>query len=214
MATISSLLFSGRVAELESALKTNSELANQEVELPDNPATAHPLHRICDAVFGETISEERGLELAKIFIKYGAQVNIQKPPGKDSPLTAACSLHCDKIALLYVDNGADINHQGCHGGTALHWAAWCGRDIIVNKLVQMVTDINQLCIDFKSTPLFWAIHGHRFGGDDNRYNQFECARLLLTNGADPNIPNFEGYTPAQLVEPGNLEMIRLFQQGS
>ncbi len=210
---IRDLVFSANLQGLNSILSAHPELANAELSLPDNPATAHPLHRICDGVFSEHYSEETGLEMAKIFLNYGAHVNVDSMDGKDSPLTAACSLGCDQLALFYIQQGARIGHRGCHGGTALHWASWCGRDGVVENLVKLNPDINQKCIDFKSTPLFWATHGYKFGGIDNRYHQINCARILLDHGADPSIPNFEGYLPQQLIEEENKEFFELFRKG-
>lgn len=207
--TIRDLLFSANLIELDKALRDNPSMTNEEISLPDNPATAHPLHRICDGVFNRNYSEEEGIELAKLFITYGADLNIVRKSGNDSPLTAACSLYCDQLALFYIDQGSRIDHQGCHGGTALHWASWCGRDAIVKKLLTLKPDIDRLCIDFKSTPLFWALHGYKYGGKHNRHNQVKCAQLLLEKGADPSIPNFEGYLPKQLIESNDSELIAL-----
>jgi uncharacterized protein len=207
---IQDLIFSGNVKGLEDVLDVDPALASKEIALPDNPATAHPLHRICDAIFSGYYSEEIGIALAKVLLHHGADLNVKRLPGEDSPLTAACSLRCDQLALLYLEHGANIDHQGCHGGTALHWAAWCGRDLLVKKLVELSPDINQKCIDFKSTPLFWAIHGYRFGGKDNLHHQVACARILLEHGADPAIPNFEGYLPVQVVEEKDVELLKLF----
>jgi uncharacterized protein len=204
-------LFSQSIKALDETLTNNPSLATSEIDLPDNPATAHPLHRICDVVFSGLYPEETGLEMAKIFLKHGAEVNPVVPDGKDSPLTAACSLGCDAIALLYIDHGARVDHRGCHGGTALHWSAWCGRDVLVERLVRMHSDINQLCTDFKSTPLFWAIHGHRFSRE-NKFHQVECARILLAHGADPSIPNFEGYRPVQILGEEDRELKILLTQ--
>ena len=203
-------VFSADLHALDIALTANPELVSEEISLPDNPAKAHPLHRICDGVFSGSYSEETAVSLAKIFLNHGADVNVDPTIVKDSPLTAACSLRCDRLALLYIQHGARIDHRGCHGGTALHWAAWCGRDTIVEHLVTLNPDINQLCIDFKSTPLFWAIHGYKFGGKNNFHHQINCARLLLHHGADPSIPNFEGYLPKQLLDDNDKELIALF----
>jgi hypothetical protein len=210
---IRDLVFSANLQALGNGLHAHPELANEELSLPDNPTTAHPLHRICDGVACGYYSEETGLELANLFLKHGANVNVDRKEGEDSPLTAACSLRCDQLALFYLQQGARINHRGCHGGTALHWASWCGRDAVVEKLVTMNPDINQLCIDFKSTPLFWAIHGYRFGGKENRHHQVNCASILIEQGADPSIPNFEGYRPVQLIEDDNQELLGLFHKG-
>jgi uncharacterized protein len=208
---ISELVFSGNGQALNDALSANPALANEELSLPDNSSRAHPLHRICDAVSSHYYSEETGLEVAKLFLKYGADLNSVHINGKDSPLTAACSMSCDQLALFFVQQGALIDHQGCHGGTALHWASWCGRDEVVEKLVTLQPDLNQLCIEYKSTPLFWAAHGYRFGGKENRHHQVNCARILLAHGADPSIPNFEGYRPVQLIGEENKEFLAVFQ---
>lgn len=209
---IRDLVFSANVDALHDTLKSDPSSAGVWISLPDNPATAHPLHRICDGISGGYYSEATGIEMARIFLNYGAELNTDAPPGKDSPLTAACSLRCDQLALFYIQQRARIDHQGCHGGTALHWAAWCGRDVIVEKLVTMNPDINLRCIDFKSTPLFWAIHGYQFGGKENRHQQLNCARILLAHGADPSIPNFEGYLPVQLAREEDKEILSLFNQ--
>ncbi|MBA4056863.1 MAG: hypothetical protein C0490_19270 [Marivirga sp.] len=206
------LVFSANLDALNTLLSADPKLANAPFSLPDNPATGHPLHRICDGVSRGAYSELTGLELAKIFLNHGADVNVQRIDGEDSPLTAACSLQCDQLALLYIQQGAHVEHRGCHGGTALHWASWCGRDILVNELVRLSPDINQRCIDFKSTPLFWAIHGYKFGGNNNHHRQVNCARILLDHGADPSIPNFEGYLPKQLIEEADKELFELFDR--
>lgn len=207
---MSNIVFSADVQALSKTLSAFPELANEEFSLPDNPATAHPLHRICDGVFSGYYSEERGMELAKVFLNHGANVNVEVIDGKDSPLTAACSLRCDQLALFYIQEGASIDHRGCHGGTALHWASWCGRDILVENLVKRSPDINQRCTEFNSTPLFWAIHGYKFGGMDNRYHQINCARILLGQGANPSIPNIDGRVPQQLIEDHDKELLELF----
>jgi ankyrin repeat protein len=207
---IRDLVFSGDLQTLSTLLRNHPELANKEFSLPDNPAMAHPLHRICDGVSRGYYSEETGLEIVKLFLRYGAELNVHRIDGHDSPLTAACSLRCDHLALFYIQQGARIEHRGCHGGTALHWASWCGRDIVVEKLITLHADLNQLCIDFKSTPLFWAAHGYS-AGLENRHHQVNCAKILLAHGADPSISNFEGYLPTQLIEKHDQEFLDLFR---
>lgn len=190
---------------LRSMLSKSPELANEGIPYDEsNPAKAHPLHRICDGVSDKRYSDDEAVELAKILLEFGADINggelVEK---KDTPLIAASSLYADKVGLLYIDRGAHIFHAGCHGGTAIHWAAWCGRDVLVKRLIAVGAEINKLCVDFKSTPLFWAIHGYKFGGDQNRHHQIECARMILEAGGDRSIPNFEGYRPYQLLNDGD-----------
>ena len=207
-AEIKSLIDDKNYDKLRAILQENRHLVNEGIPCDDtNPTLAHPLHRICDGVFAKKYTDDEALDMAKIFLEFGANVNggelIEK---KDSPLIAASSLNADKVGILYIDHGANIHHAGCHGGTALHWAAWCGRDVLVKKLIEKRAEINRLCIDFRSTPLFWAIHGYRFGEGQNRHHQIECAKMLLDAGADRSIPNFEGYKPIQLLDDKDQEL--------
>ena len=199
---------------LHTLLSENPALANEPLPLEDNPATAHPLHRLCDGVFNGQYTDAQAAEMARIFLRFGANVNGNMPEEqKDSPLTAAASLQADNVALLYIDHGADILHGGCHGGTALHWAAWCGRDRLVARLLGENAPVNRKCIAFKGTPLLWAVHGYKFGGSTNRHNQVACARMLLRAGADKDIPNGEGIHPLKFLGDEDIEMKKILLNG-
>lgn len=193
---------------IKKALSQNPDLANEGIPYDEiNTTKAHPLHRICDGVFSEIYSDEEAVELAKLFLEYGADINGGKIKDKqDTPLIAASSLHADQVAIFYIEKGANISHSGCHGGTALHWAAWCGRDKVVGRLIHEGAEINKLCADFKATPLFWAIHGLKRGGNDKLSNYVACVRLLIAAGADKNIPNGGGETVFDLLHDDDLEL--------
>jgi len=193
---------------IKQLLSNNPNLANEGILFDEvNITKAHPLHRICDGVFSGKYTDEEAVKMAKIFLESGANINGNKFSEKqDTPLIAASSLHADQVAILYIENGADINHAGCHGGTALHWAAWCGRDKVVRRLVEEGAEINKICIDFKATPLFWAVHGLRNGGTNNMRDCVECVKILIQSGADKNIPNAEGKTVFHLLTDEDLEL--------
>ena len=200
-------------AAIRQALVEDPNLANEGIPFDErNPTKAHPLHRICDAVFAKTITDDEAVEIAKIFLEFGADVNggtlVEK---QDSPLDAAASLHADKVGILYIERGADVSHAGCHGGTALHWAAWCGRPVLLKKLIESGAEINRICIDHQATPLFWAIHGFKFGKDENLENYLECVRLLLEAGADKTIPNRDGNRVFDLLGEGDAELRSLLE---
>ena len=193
---------------IEQVLSNNPSLANEGIPYDSvNTTKAHPLHRICEGVFSGTYTDAEGVQMGRIFLAHGANINgnglVEK---QDTPLVAAASLHADQVAILYIENGADLNHAGCHGGTALHWAAWCGRDKVVEKLVQQGAEINKICIDFKATPLFWAVHGLKNGGASSSSNYLECVRTLVQAGADKTIPNCDGNTAFELLDDGDLEL--------
>src|SRR5215204_7312100 len=166
VAELKSLINNNDQIGLRSILSQHPHLANEGIPYDEtNEAEAHPLHRICDGVFEKRYTDDEAVAMAKIFLEFDADVNggelIEK---KDTPLIAAASLGADKVGLFYIELGANIHHAGCHGGTAIHWSAWCGRNVLVKRLLEGGADINKLCIDFRSTPLFWAIHGYKFGG--------------------------------------------------
>ncbi len=192
---------------IREALAQNPNLANEGIACDENnPTKAHPLHRICDAVFAKKISDDEAVEIAKIFLEFGANVDGGELITKqDSPLVAAASLHADKVGILYLENGANINHGGCFGGTALHWASWCGRPKLVEKLINAGSELDKICIDYKATPLFWAIHGFKFGGG-NVKNYVECVKLLVKAGADKMIPNRGGETVFDILGDEDSEL--------
>jgi ankyrin repeat protein len=198
---------------VRKALAENPALANEGIPFDKNNTTkAHPLHRICDRVFSKKYTDDEGVEMAKIFIEAGADINgFVTEEKKDTPLIAASSLNADKVAILYIDRGAKINHAGTHGGTALHWAAWTGRDLIVKRLLQENPEINKRCIDFKGTALQWCAHGYIFKDGINRYHQLECAKMLIAAGADKTIPNIEGRTPIEFLTESDTEFLDLLK---
>jgi hypothetical protein len=198
---------------IKQVLSNNPGLANEGIPYEEvNTTKAHPLHRICDGVFSGKFTDEEAVKMAAIFLEYGANINGGNLKEKqDTPLLAASSLHADKVAILYIDNGADINHAGCHGGTALHWAAWCGRATVVRRLVQEGAAINKLCIDFKATPLFWTVHGLKNGGTNSLRDSLECVKILVQSGADKNIPNCDGNTIFDLLNVKDIELKELLK---
>ncbi|MFX1706377.1 ankyrin repeat domain-containing protein [Chitinophaga sp. CC14] len=198
---------------IKRALTENPSLANEGIPFDEkNTTKAHPLHRICDGVFAHTYTDKEAVEMARIFLAHGANVNgYELTDGQDTPLTAAASLHAEETGILYIENGAAIDHAGCHGGTALHWAAWVGRDKLVEKLIREKADIHKRCVDFKGTPLLWAVHGLKHGGVGNRHHQVECVRLLLEAGADKTVPNIDGTTPLEFLDETDTELIDLLK---
>jgi uncharacterized protein len=204
------LMMSNDLTGIRAALEKNPGLANEGVSCFDaNPAKAHPLHRICDGVHNGIYSDEDAIEMAKIFLEYSADINgVKMVEKRDTPLIAAASLNAEKTGIFYISRGADIFHPGTHGGTALHWAAWVGRDKLVKELIEKGAEINRNCIDFKGTPLLWAVHGYK---NACRENQVECARLLIAAGADKTVKNFEGYTLIEFLDPQDIEMIDVIQ---
>lgn len=187
---------------LNQNLVLEPSLANKIIKWgPLNKNSTHPLHYLCDRVFAGSMDSRLAGEMAKALVKSGANVDgYGLEEMKDTPLVAAASLHADDVALVLIEAGADIHHRGCFGGTALHWAAWCGRDRVVRRLLDEEIDLDLRCITHKSTAFFWAAHGIAEGGEKNQHQQLECARMLKEAGADTNIPNINNLSAKELLK--------------
>lgn len=170
---------------LRRILKDTPSLANEGITIPHEffcKTKAHPLHRICDAVFAQKMTDNEAISLAKIFLEYGADINGYND---GSPLLAAASLHAEQLGIFYIDNGANINITDENdNASALHWAAFCGRDKLVDKLIKSNAVFDEPDKTHQSTPLGWAIHCLSSNDDGNQHNQLNCIKLLLQAGAD------------------------------
>ncbi len=200
-------------AGLDGLLSRQPLLANEPLPLDEhNGALAHPLHRLCDGVALGKYTDAEAARMAEIFLRHGARVNGKVLRTRhDTPLIAAASLRADAVALLLIEKGADIHHMGTHGGTALHWACWCGRDRVVERILREKVDVNQQCIDFRATPLGWAVHGYNFNGKRTPDAYVTCVRLLLDGGADKEIPNGDGSTPYALLSESDRELVAMLR---
>jgi ankyrin repeat protein len=208
MENIRELLAKVDLEGIKHCLARHPELVNAGIALGSQDSRmAHPLHRICDGVQHGMYTDHQAREMAAIFVSFGSDVNgVVLVDNRDSPLTAAASLTAELTGIYYVDQGASVAHPGCHGGTALHWASWCGRDVLVKKLIDAGAPLEKRCKDYFSTPLFWAIHGYKFGGEQSRHHQVECARLLLEAGAVKGTQNAEGRPILELLDETDVEL--------
>ena len=155
------MIAAGDVGPMSAVLYQRKELANELIAFgPKGEHRVPPLHFVCDCVFEGVLKEWMALDVVKLLVEQGADLNgNDKATTKDTPLIAACSLYCESIALYLIDQGAETARRGTHGGTCLHWAAWTGSDKIVKRLIEKKMPLNDQGDDFKSTPLLWAING-------------------------------------------------------
>ena len=74
-----------------------------------------PLHRVV------SIQAQGNVEIAKLLISYGADVNFQNDD-ENAPLHWACGNNKLTIIKILVEAGADVNLRGSQGTTPLIWA--------------------------------------------------------------------------------------------
>ncbi|MFC0774744.1 ankyrin repeat domain-containing protein [Terrimonas alba] len=174
---------------ISQLLTSDPNLANEGITIPyDNESVikAHPLHRICDAVFAKKITDQEAIQIATIFLDGGADINgATIKENEDTPLLAAASLHAEQLGIFYIDKGADIHYKGRRdGATALHWAAYCGRDKLVERLIGEKAMIDLRDTSYNCTPIAWAIQPLLIDDKVNSFHQVACLKLLLKAGAD------------------------------
>ncbi len=173
---------------MNQLLSEDQKLANKGITIPFElfcNTYAHPLHRICDAVFAKKISDQDAIQLASVLITHGSRVDGNRETSQeDPPILAAASLHAELLGIYLIEKGADPNVIGSDGASALHWAAFCGKDKLVSKLISSGADIDLKDSEHKSTPIQWAIHCIISGDLGNKGNQIDCIRLLVAAGSD------------------------------
>jgi ankyrin repeat protein len=200
---------------LSQLLTVNPNLANKGITIPYDfkcRLKVHPLHRLCDAVFAGKITDNEAIGLAKIFLENGAYIDGDKIKDEGTPLLAAASLHAEEVGIFYIENGADINYTYKNdGASALHWAAFCGRDKLADRLIKAKAFTDVPDITYKSTPIGWAIHALMTKDKLNAHNQVSCIKLLLKAGADTGKLNKDKNDYLYTLSQDDLELQNLLK---
>ncbi len=148
--------------------------ATKLLEKGDNPNQLDehgqtPLFRI---VYNKT---PRQMELLKLFIDSGANVNFERPDGT-TPIFHAKG----EIAELLLDNGAKIEKKSKNGSTPLHYSL----DVDTIKIFLKAG----LSINAKDDSLSTPLHTYVYFGS-------QLVEFAITNGADVNVKDKYGRTP-------------------
>ncbi len=199
----------GLVDELESLLIKNPGLANKKINWGDHKEIeTEPLHYVSDCVFNGLLSNHKEAEIASILIANGALINGGE--GAETPLIGAASLSVERVANCLIKAGANINLTSVHGANALHWASYVGLPSTIKLLLSAGVDIEQKCIDFQATPLFWAVQGLHKSQPINKSRIIKAAEMLVHFGADTAAKNFEGVTVLERArESKNKDLIQV-----
>jgi len=147
------------------------------------------------------------LEIAKLLVSAGAELNVQEKSYGYTPLILACQYKYHDLAKYLISKGADINIQGKEGATALMAAASNSREI-VELLLSKGADVNARMTDGTGvfaqciTGIYWDSV------------PIELAETLLAKGADVDeaatTGSSEGFTPLMLAATNNLEDLARF----
>ena len=175
---------SGNAAEVERTLAVVPNLNSREF-VPTKPRLDDPSGK--KEMLGNTplmIAAQGGrLELVKLLLAHGADVNASGEAGSTPLIEAICHSHSD-IAMLLLEKGAKPNQRNLHGGTAIVFAANEGNVPLTSTLLDHGADING---GTSWTPLM-----------DAAYNgQEDIVVLLLKKGANVNLRRGNMMTPLE-----------------
>ena len=93
------------------------------------------------------------------------------------------------LVAALLQAGVPVDATNDHGQTALHWAAWQGRDEVVGELLTAGAPLEAREREFGGTPLGWAAHGASMAPPGRHV---EVVRRLLAAGADVQARNAHG----------------------
>jgi ankyrin repeat protein len=187
----------GDVDGVRRALEAEPELANRTIRWHLNQDNqSDPLHYVSDCVGQGWLTNGTEGEIAALLLEHGAA--LEGSEGRESPLIAAASLGAERVAVLLIDAGAELERRSIFGSRALHWAAWIGLPATVERLAGSGADIEARCTEFGATPLFWAVHGYGPKGHREKGGQVEAARTLIAAGAEIETLNKQGLSAIDL----------------
>ncbi len=147
-------------------------------------------------------SESEKIEIVKLLIKNGADVNWYWYKGGETTLSAALLSGKNEIAKILLESGADPNIQMSNDQTPLMFAIANNDTAMINLLMDKKADVNLKSAD-DSTALMIAAGRGRVG----------IADALIKKGADVNLKNKKGDTALSLAKMnGHTEVIKLLKQ--
>jgi ankyrin repeat protein len=134
------------------------------------------------------------LEIVRVFLKHGADVNVNANDGR-TPLIVAIKSGSLDIVRLLLDNKADITAKDEHGWAALHHAVFEGEGEIIELLLENGADVGIVGASGR-TPLHCAaVRGRE-----------DIVRLLLEKGANIGVRSNDDKTPQDLAEKNRRDI--------
>ncbi|CAD8203286.1 unnamed protein product [Paramecium octaurelia] len=136
------------------------------------------------------------LEMIHEFEKCGANLDIRNAQGMNG-LHLAAQGDQPKSVVYFKKIGFDFAQKDSKGGTALHWASYYGCELSVNYLLSFSDQF----LDVKDLEGLTALHLATMSGNSR------IVKKLLLHGANRQIKNNEGQTPADIAKSNSFQSI-------
>jgi ankyrin repeat protein len=175
----------GNVKKVEAYLQENPELLN----VGDLQEGRTPLHW---AALGGSV------EVASLLISRGAQIQARDKDGQ-TPLHVVTT---EEIARMLIKRGGDSTSKDNYGRMPLHYAAYYGRDRMIDFFLASGALLNA-ADEEGNTPLLWALINGQKGS----------AVLLIEKGAAVNAAAKDGTTPLRIArKKGYRDVVEMLQK--
>jgi ankyrin repeat protein len=122
-------------------------------------------------------AEQGNVDMAKILVFAGAEVDAETRLGAHTPLHVAAESGSGEVVKVLVDAGANVKATTNTGVTPLHFAAMSGSTVAVLALAEKGADVNAREASWGQTPLMFAADRGRV----------EALKALLGKGADVKV---------------------------
>ncbi|UNE35905.1 ankyrin repeat domain-containing protein [Vermiphilus pyriformis] len=139
--------------------------------------------------------KENKIDVAKLLIKWGADINRRDSQGNTPLIEANCHSDLPMVQLL-INLGADVNISDNDGWTPLHCAVAKGNENAVSLLYDAGADINYQTKD-GCTPLLQCLLDYYDKGDPKNTT---IIHYLISKGANANIKCKKGYSPLDIAK--------------
>ncbi|EAX97995.1 hypothetical protein TVAG_114470 [Trichomonas vaginalis G3] len=133
-------------------------------------------------IFNE--SERKSIELTKLLISNGADVNARDIENRKTALHYAAERNCKNLVEFLISCGAEVNAKDKNGLSAIHYAASKKNKDLIDILISHGADVNSRDNN-QITPLHISSY----------FNQGEITETLISHGADVNIRDIDKETP-------------------
>jgi ankyrin repeat protein len=142
-------------------------------------------------------------EGARLLLAHGAKVNAKIGTVGMTALEFAAEYGHARMALLFLQHGADVNGADAAGFTALHIAVVRGHEDLVRMLLKRGADVNHKAAG-DTTPLH----------DAAATDALTIARALVAGGADVHAKDFNGDTPCETAIRAHAEDVAAYLCGT
>ena len=153
--------------------------------------------------YAATLDEPEGTEIANFLLEQGCDIN-KADEDQNTPLIWAINYNQLDMVKFLLNKGASVDSSVTQYGHnpilecvhVAHLMQMPSDEVLdmMGVFVDKGSDVNAMDQD-QSTALHWA----------SRFGLAELSRYLLSNGADGNVTNNEGKTPADLADADDVK---------